>query len=207
MKIHPKTVLLAFTGTTLLASLAIAQGQREGRARGAGDPADGRRGAETRTERRADRIERRLERLERARRFVRELDLTDAQRALARQEAQALAPAAKAAREEARGILDAARERRRGGDREGAREQAREQLKGLRERTRAEFTPHGRALIQSLTPEQRARIEARLAERGRTFDAERASERVGRWLAHRAAACAQGQLEQGQRDERPNRTR
>jgi len=170
-----KTLVLSFTGLTLLATLALAQGSAEGRGRGA----EARRDHTARFER----GELRAERFDEARRFARELEFTDTQRDLARQEAQALAPAARAARDEVRAIRDAARTRARDGDAAAARTEARLQLGSLRERTRTVFAPHGRALIQSLSPEQRARIEARLAARGKTFDVERASERVGRWLA------------------------
>lgn len=176
MKHTIKTAALGLLGSTLLATLTVAQGRAEGQAR-SGEQRFGARHGE------ATLFEKRAERRTAARKFVRARDLTEAQRALARQEAEALAPAARAARDEARSIVEAARARARGGDREGARAAAREQLKALRERTRAEFAPHGRAVIQSLSPEQRARIEARLAERGKTFDVERASERLGRWMA------------------------
>ncbi|MCY2961523.1 MAG: hypothetical protein NTY35_15275 [Planctomycetota bacterium] len=180
MKNTTKTVALGLASLSVLATLAMAQGRAEQHGQ-VGEPGQhARRGAEARFERHAGRHGGRFAQ---ARKFVRELELTDAQRDLARQEAQLVGPAARAAREEARAIVQAARARAQGGDREGARAEAREQLKLLRERTRAEFTPHGRALIQSLTPEQRARIDARLAERGKTFDVDKASERVGRWLA------------------------
>ena len=126
-----------------------------------------------------------------ARHVLRDLNLSPAQRDLARREAEALRPAAQALRDEARAIVAAARARARDsdgdGDRAGARTQARDALRELRTRARTEFTPAGRALVASLTPEQRAHIEARLAARGRTFDVERASERVGRRLARLGA--------------------
>jgi len=176
MKYTIKTAALGLLGWTLLATLAVAQGRAEGKSRSGEHRFGARHGEATGFEKRADRRAG-------ARKFVRSLDLTEAQRALVRQETLGLAPAARAAHDEARAIREAARARGRDGDREGARAQAREQMRALRDRTRAEFAPHGRAVIQSLSPEQRARIEARLAERGKTFDAERASERVGRWMA------------------------
>ena len=138
--------------------------------------------------RRQDHRERaaRAERFERARagrEFLRGLEITDAQRQLALEEARAIAPRARELRREAMRIRQEAREGVRTGDREAIRAQTRERLRALRERARAELAPHGRALVDSLTPEQRAKIEARLAERGRTFDAQRASERAARWLA------------------------
>jgi len=128
----------------------------------------------------------RAERFERARagrEFLRGLEITDAQRALALEQARAVAPRARELRREALRIRQEAREGVRTGDREAIRAETRGRIRALRERARVELAPHGRALIDSLTPQQRAQIEARLAERGRTFDAQRASERAGRWLA------------------------
>lgn len=141
------------------------------------DPAQrqGRRERATRSER--------FERVRQGREFLRGLEVTDAQRALALEQARAMAPRARELRREALRIRQEAREGVSTGDREAVRAETRERIRALRERARAELAPHGRALVDSLTPEQRAKIEARLAERGRTFDAQRASERAGRWLA------------------------
>lgn len=175
MKMNTTSIGLGLAALTLFASLAYADGRRAGEAQQDGIRA--RHGRAARFERRAD-----------AREFVRGLEFTEGQRALAREHAQSLAPAAEKLRGEAREILRAARERAQAGDREGARTEARAALTELRERMRAETTPHGRVLLGALTPEQRARLEARATERGRTFDPERASARIGRFLARPRAA-------------------
>ncbi len=131
---------------------------------------------------RASRAER-VERVRQGREFLRGLEITDAQRALALEQARAIAPRARELRREALRIREDTREGVRTGDRDAIRAETRGRIRELRERARVELAPHGRALVDSLTPEQRAKIEARLAERGRTFDAQRASERAGRWLA------------------------
>jgi len=176
-----KTVILSLAGLSLFATLAIAQGHAEGRKRGTPGEPELRSGHATRFEHRGQASGR--ARFDRARKFIRSMDFTEAQRALVRQEAAAIAPAARSARDEVRAIRDAARARAQTGDAEGARKEARAQLEVLRERTGREFAPHGRVLVESLSPEQRARIEERLAARGKTFDVERASRRIGRWLA------------------------
>lgn len=110
--------------------------------------------------------------------FLRQLQLTDAQKAAALQTARDLAPVARSTREQVRQIMADARAAHPNADRATIREAARPQLEALRERAAAQLTERGRPLVQSLTPEQRARIEARLAEHGRTFDADRAARRV-----------------------------
>lgn len=186
-----KWIALTLAGLSIMATVAVAGDRahkrgderthavRDGGAREQGQHPRGS-GLRQRAERRGERMQ--LWR-GRARDVLRDLDLSDAQRELARREADALRPAAQALREEARAIVAAARAGVRTGDRQVAKAEAQEALRELRARARAEFTPAGRALVASLTPEQRARIEARLSAHGRTFDEERASERVGRWLA------------------------
>ncbi len=175
-----KWIALTLAGLSITATLAAAGDRADGRSR---DRTHAVRDGGGREHALRQRGERPRHWRANARDVLRDLDLSDAQRELARREAEALRPAAQALRDEARAIVAAARTRARTGDRDGARTEARDALRGLRTRARADFTPSGRALVASLTPEQRARMEARSAARGRTFDADRASERVGRWLA------------------------
>lgn len=175
-----KTSILFLAGISVFATLAIAEGRSDGRSRGRPHDVESVERDGARSEHRG---ESRRARVANARRFLREMRFSDAQRALARDEAAAIAQKVRAGRSELRAIRDAARARARGGDAEGARKEARAQRAALRERLGRELAPHGRIFLQSLTPEQRARIEERLAARGKTFDVDRASERVGRWLA------------------------
>jgi hypothetical protein len=123
-------------------------------------------------------------------RFLRELGITDAQRALALEQSRLAEQTGRAARREALRLrMDA----RGAGPRTGRgveperdpvqNEARRSELRALRERTAGTLAQHGRALLSGLTPEQRARIESRLAARGRTFDEERCARRLGLWLA------------------------
>ncbi|MBL8863020.1 MAG: hypothetical protein JNK02_13565 [Planctomycetes bacterium] len=173
------TTALALAGLTVLAGLGWAQSATEGRGRGRALDEGAVQG---RFERSAGQRGHWLERRRELRDFARRLEFTDAQRELARARAAEIAPRARALRAEAREILAAARERARAGDREGARAEARERFRDLRQRARAEWTDAGRPLVDALTPAQRARIEERLAARGRVFDPERASRRAGRAL-------------------------
>src|SRR6185436_2477011 len=59
-----------------------------------------------------------------------------------------------------------------------------ERLHALRDATREALEPNARRLVASLTPEQRAKLEAAAERHGRKFDAERLTERFTRLLAH-----------------------
>ncbi len=166
MKFRMKTTILALGALTLLATVTRAG-------------PDGRRGPRFDRQGQTERQQHARERGA----FLRGLEFSDAQRALALQHARAVEPLAREARREALRLRLEARDRQRTGDPEALRADLRQRLQALRERARAEILPHGRVLVAALTPEQRAKIEARLAERGRTFDAERAAARVARWLA------------------------
>jgi hypothetical protein len=97
------------------------------------------------------------------------LKLTDEQRAAAEQARRELAPIRDDVRERAREIAGRARDLRRNGDVEGARQVLREELKPLVKDTRERVKPHVRPLIDSLTPEQRQKVQRFLERRGRRF--------------------------------------
>jgi Spy/CpxP family protein refolding chaperone len=113
------------------------------------------------------------ERRARANRLIRSLDATDAQRALVLEKARAAAPIVAGARDEARRIVArawVAAGEKAGTDRKSIRAGVREEMKALRERTRAQVEPLARDVAASLTAEQRAKIEAAFAKKGRTLD-------------------------------------
>ncbi len=97
------------------------------------------------------------------------LKITDEQRAAAEQARRELAPIRDEVRERARDIAGRARELRRNGDVDGARQVLREELKPLIKDTRERVKPHVRPLIESLTPEQRQKVQRFLERRGRRF--------------------------------------
>jgi hypothetical protein len=127
--------------------------------------------------RRRRRVRRRPPVPQQVRELVRSLDVTPEQRELARAEARRLAPIAQDARQRARELV-----RRVRAD-ETSHAAAREELHALRAETRAALLPHGRRIVDSLTPEQLQRLERAAAARGRTFDPDRLAARVARVLA------------------------
>lgn len=125
------------------------------------------------------------ERMRDARRFVRSLDLSAAQRREMERVARELRPIAKDLRPEVREVLRGTRELRRAGRPEAAREYLRQELRPLREEARERALPLTRPLIDQLTPEQRALCEERARARGREFDPDRAACRLGLFLGAR----------------------
>ncbi|MCY3001451.1 MAG: hypothetical protein NTV21_06575 [Planctomycetota bacterium] len=113
------------------------------------------------------------------------LEITDEQRAAAEQARRELAPIRDEVRERARDIAGRVRELRRNGDIDGARQVLREELRPLVQDTKERVKPHVRPLIESLTPEQRQKIERFLERRGAKFNDDRAAGRLGRWLSRR----------------------
>ena len=101
------------------------------------------------------------------------LQLTDEQRAAADQARRELAPLRDEVRERVRDIGGRARELRRNGDADGARQMLREELKPLVKDTRERAKPHVRPLIESLTPEQREKVQRFFERRGRRSLGER----------------------------------
>lgn len=159
-----KPTLFALAALVTLGTLATAQGLHRGH-RGE----DGR-GA---------RFERRAE----IRKLVRGLEITDAQRAQALAAAKAIAPIAQSARSEARSIVETARKNNPNGDRQAIRESVRPQLQALKERTIAQAMPIARGVFDTLTPAQKDKLRSAAESHGRTFDADRATQRLGRLLA------------------------
>lgn len=118
--------------------------------------------------------------------FLRSLEITDAQRGIALQEARLAAPIAESARDEARRILARAwAQAQNGGDRQALRESVRAQIKTLRENAFTNVEPLARRLLSTLTPEQRARIEAAAKARGRSVDEDRLVRRAAFLLTRR----------------------
>jgi hypothetical protein len=157
-----KTTLFGLVALLALGTLATAQGR--GHRFGEG---------------REGRFERRAE----IRKFAGKLEITDAQRAQALAAAKAIAPIAGAARAEARTILENARKANPNADRQAIRESVAGQLKALKERTVAQVLPVARGVFDTLTVEQKDKLRAAAEKHGRTFDAERATKRLGRVLA------------------------
>ncbi len=118
---------------------------------------------------------------------ARKLDVSESQRELARQAARELAPVADDLRSQARAIVERARELRRKGDREGAKQLLRDELRPLFERAKPQAERAVEPLLHSLTPEQRAKLEAAAQRRGKRFDEQRFSHRLGLALSTRRA--------------------
>jgi hypothetical protein len=133
------------------------------------------------------RLRERFQRLRRARDFARSLEITPEQREQARDAARALSPEAAELRARARQILERARALKQSGDREGARQHLRAELRPLIEEAKSRGGEHARPLIGTLTPEQRERFSELARRHGRTFDDERAAEKLGRMLGSRRA--------------------
>ena len=128
--------------------------------------------------------DRRIERRE----FVRSLEITNEQRVRALQAARAVQPAVESARAQALKIIAEARAANPNGDRAAIRETVRAKIQALREQARAEVEPSARALVATLTPEQRQKLAAFAKTRGVTFDENRFTARLGRMLARPRAA-------------------
>jgi hypothetical protein len=136
---------------------------------------------------RGGRAERMRERLRHGRERLRSLEISDEQRELARQAARELAPKANELRPQIRGLVERAREMRRRGDAEGARAMLRSELKPLLESAKPHAERATAPLVQSLRPEQRAKLEAGAKRRGEAFDERRFSHRLGLMLGSRRA--------------------
>jgi len=109
-----------------------------------------------------------------AHRIGQRLGITEPQREQFRAQAKTVAPLTEQVRGEARGIFERARAAvQSGGDRAAVREQARGELKALFQRSFPQIQPAARAVVEQLTPEQRAKLEAAAAARGKTLDQSR----------------------------------
>jgi len=131
------------------------------------------------------------------RRIGRALGVTEEQRELARGAARELSPVAEALRPKVRAIVERARALRQQGDVEGAREILKNELKPLLESAKPQAERATGPLVRSLTPEQRGKLERFAQRRGRSFDEERFSHRLGLLLGGRRAQ------ERLQRHDRP----
>src|SRR5258705_5612675 len=116
------------------------------------------------------------------RRLLHSLHATEAQRAIAREEAHAARPIARDARVEAAKIRAEAL-RAHPGDREAARNEMRAKLKDLRQRTFAELQPLAQRVLSTLTPEHRTKLVEAAKRRGRTLDDARLEKLTAMWLA------------------------
>jgi Spy/CpxP family protein refolding chaperone len=103
----------------------------------------------------------------RAMRFLRLLDLSDAQKAQLSDARTAAEPVRKDAREKVRAILE---EVRKGERTPETRAKVREQVKAVLQAAATQVEPSAKRLLDSLTPEQRARLSERAAKHGRTLD-------------------------------------
>jgi hypothetical protein len=126
------------------------------------------------------------ERMQRARGSARGLEITEEQRAIARECKLALKPLADETRPQARAILEQARELRQSGDREALRNLIENDLRPLLRSARERAEPLVQPLLRSLTPDQRARIDATARRRGRQLDDSRLSARLALLLARRS---------------------
>jgi hypothetical protein len=176
MRFTTKTTCLSLIAVLLIASLALAQGT-EGHKDHRNGPRTGPRA----------RVHARMERRAHIREFVRAMAFSDTQKAQALQAARTVQPIAEAARSEAKQIVQAARSANPTGTREQIRAAVKDQVKAVRERAATQVLPSGRALLASRTPEQRAKIQERLAKHGKTFDEEKVARRLGFLLSRPGA--------------------
>lgn len=168
-------ILFGVCGLVLVVGASVATAQRgEGR-----DGFDGRRARVMRIARHMRALRGQHARGEIARR----LGVTEEQRAAAREVAQQIRPLAEALRPQVREILTRVKALARAGDHEGARNLVKTELKPLIENARARTRPLVQPLIEALTPEQRAKIEAACRARGRTFDEAKLADRLALRLA------------------------
>jgi Spy/CpxP family protein refolding chaperone len=106
--------------------------------------------------------------------FLASADVTNEQRALVLEKARAAAPILAESRRQARTIVAeawvAAGAQGAQSDRAAVRAAVREKLKTLRAETKGRIDVLAKEVVASLTPEQRQKLEARAAKRGRTLD-------------------------------------
>lgn len=162
----PKKSLLL--GGLLAASLAVPTGLAF--AAPEGDVSSPNAGACPVGERLRTRHEHRGNRARIARRALRVLDLTDAQKEAVRSARQETA----AERDALRGSVRALRERTLDGERSPeARKAMREEIRGTVRAAADRVAPVARRLVDGLSSEQRARLEEKAKEHGKTLDDER----------------------------------
>jgi hypothetical protein len=117
--------------------------------------------------------------------FLQKLNLTDAQRALALQQALNTQPIVDQARRDTARILVAAEDARS----KGQKVDVREQLKTVRQQTLAKLEPMAQQLIASLTPDQHKMIEDASTKRGQAFDEKRLVRRTAILLSRPMTAA------------------
>lgn len=180
-----KHIVLALAALVLAGSTALAAVQ-EGRREAPGGQRSEQGARHDRDGARRHRHGRRDQRSRQRRERVREhLGITEDQRAAGRDVARQLAPIPDETRAKAREIVERARALRASGDREGAKAVLRDELRPLLQGARERMVPLTRPLVESLTPEQRGKIERLLERRGRSFDEDRAAARLGWRLSRR----------------------
>jgi hypothetical protein len=114
------------------------------------------------------------------------LQVTDDQRRTVLEKARAAAPIVSAGKDEARRIVAQARAalaKDPAADRRALRESVRTQLRALRAKTRGQVEPLAKDVVASLTPEQRAKLEAAAGKHGRTLDDARLTRRAARMIS------------------------
>ncbi|MBL8801867.1 MAG: hypothetical protein JNN27_07730 [Planctomycetes bacterium] len=126
-----------------------------------------------------------VKRMRQRRDFLRSLEITEVQRESARAAARELAPLAETLRPQVKALLERARALRRACDREGARKVLENELKPLLASAKPQTQRAVAPLVGSLTPEQRAKLEAAAQRRGRSFDEQRFAHRLGLALSSR----------------------
>lgn len=113
------------------------------------------------------------------------LGLTEAQRTQLRADLERVAPELRAARERARELVRSARQD--GEITPAERAELRTQLRALRDEARETVLQGARALVASLTAEQRQRLEARAKAHGKTLDDTRLGERIAAHVVRKLA--------------------
>ncbi len=122
-------------------------------------------------------------RRQRGRELLRSLDVSESQKEQARAVAQSLQPIVDELRPRVVPLLKQARDLVRNGDREAARELLETELRPIRKDALARAKPLVQPLVGTLSPEQRAKLEAAAAARGGSFDEERFTKRLAWMLA------------------------
>lgn len=126
-------------------------------------------------------------RQQRGQEFLRSLAVSESQKKAARTIAQSLRPIVDELRPQVMPLWKQARELARSGNRDAARELLRSELRPIVKDALVRAEPLVQPLVATLRPDQRAKLEAAAAARGKTFDEERFTRRLTRMLARRGA--------------------
>jgi Spy/CpxP family protein refolding chaperone len=175
------------TWTAVIVAAALAAGASAAAFAGDGERAAAGRHGAGRAGARRDRFRKALRGMRTERRdLLASLGATDEQRRTVLEKARAAAPIVSAAKDEARRIVAqawSAAAKDPSADRKALRESVRTQLKALREKTRGQVEPLAKEVVASLTPEQRAKLDAAAAKHGRTVDDARLTRRAARLIS------------------------